>query len=236
MSLISAEVAKVGLNAYITMKISFANTLANICEAIPGTDVDAITGAIGVDRRISPHYLKGGLAYGGTCFPRDTRAFVAIAEQCGVEAELMRATEQVNARQHAHLAGVVLDRLGDDRRVSILGVAFKADTPVVEASPAMSLIQTLVDAGVAVTVYDPLALEAARAVFADAIGYATSAEECLASAPVSVVTLEAAEYRRAAEGFAPAGPLIIIDCWRMLDLAALHARVTCVGLGRAPQG
>src|SRR5206468_248959 len=78
MSIESAEVAKVALNAYITVKISFANTLANICERIPGTDVDTITRAIGADKRISPYYFRGGLSFGGTCFPRDTRAFIHI--------------------------------------------------------------------------------------------------------------------------------------------------------------
>ena len=89
MSLISAEVAKVSLNAYITMKISFANTVANLCEHIPGADVDAITNAIGADKRISPYYLRGGLAFGGTCFPRDTKAFMTISRQYDLDPILL---------------------------------------------------------------------------------------------------------------------------------------------------
>ena len=95
MSLISAELAKVSLNAYITMKISFANTLANLCECIPGADVDAITQAIGADRRISPHYLRGGTAFGGSCFPRDVSAFLRLAEVQGTQAELQRITTRL---------------------------------------------------------------------------------------------------------------------------------------------
>jgi len=96
MSLISAEVAKVSLNAYITMKISFANTVANLCEKIPGADVDAITNAIGEDRRISPHYLRGGLAFGGTGFPEITKLFMTILPDLGIDPVLISAVDDVN--------------------------------------------------------------------------------------------------------------------------------------------
>lgn len=234
MPIISAEVAKVSLNAYITMKISFANTLANICEKIPGADVDAITNAIGVDRRISPYYLKGGLAYGGACFPRDTKAFITIARQFGNDAELIKATERVNEYQNRHLAGLVLSHMSDDKSVSVLGLAFKTNTPVVDESPAVRLIQELVNEDIDVTVFDPLALESTHAVFDDEIAYANSTEECLSSSSVCVITLQDTEYKRVAESFIPEKSLTIIDCWRVLDPAKLHERITYIGLGRAP--
>lgn len=234
MTIISAEVAKVSLNAYITMKISYANTLANICEKIPGADVDAITNAIGVDKRISPYYLKGGLAYGGTCFPRDTKAFITIARQFGNDAELIRATERVNDEQNRHLVELVMRHMTDEKRVSVLGLAFKTNTPVVEESPAIKLIQDLVNEDIDVTVYDPLALESAHAVFDDEITYATSTEESLSRSSVCVITLQDAEYKEVAENFTPEKPLTIIDCWRVLDPAKLHERITYVGIGRAP--
>ena len=236
MPIISAEVAKVSLNAYITMKISFANTLANICEKIPGADVDAITNAIGVDKRISPYYLKGGLAYGGTCFPRDTKAFITIARQFGDEAELIKATERVNEHQNRHLADLVVRHMSDEKSVSVLGLAFKTNTPVVEESPAIRLIQELVNDDIDVTVYDPLALESTHAVFDDEITYASSAEECLSRSSVCVITLQDAEYRRVVESFIPDKPLTIIDCWRVLDPAKLHERITYIAVGRAPVG
>ena len=108
MSLISAEVAKVCLNVYITFKISIANSIANLCEAIPGADVDAITSAIGADRRISPHYFRGGLSFGGTCFPRDTHAYKAIAAKHNVQADMILAATRVNEYQDRHLAGMGL--------------------------------------------------------------------------------------------------------------------------------
>lgn len=232
MSLISAEVAKVSLNAYITMKISFANTVANLCERIPGADVDAITDAIGADRRISPYYLRGGLAFGGTCFPRDTKAFMTISRQYGLDPMLLDSVERVNVEQNKHLAALVRSLLTHEKKISVLGVAFKDNTPVIEQSPAISLIQELVMDDVDVTIFDPLAMEAAATVFDDEISYAASVEDCLKSSPVCVLTVPSKTYRAAVEAFSPEGPLVMIDCWRQLDGSALDDNISIIGLGR----
>lgn len=233
MSLISAEVAKVSLNAYITMKISFANTVANLCEQIPGADVDAITTSIGEDKRISPHYLRGGLAFGGTCFPRDTRAFMTISRQYGIDPVLIAAVEEVNVRQNSHLAQLVARQLTEEKKVSVLGLAFKDKTPVVEASPAVTLIQDLVIDDVDVTVFDPLAMESVKTIFDDEITYAGSIEECIRSSPVCVLTLMSCDYKEAIEAFKPEAPLLVIDCWRQIDTRQVDKSVTVVALGRA---
>jgi UDPglucose 6-dehydrogenase len=235
MSIISAEVAKVSLNAYVTMKISFANTIANLCERIPGADVDAITASIGQDRRISPHYLKGGLAFGGTCFPRDTRAFMTISRQLGVDPILLSAVEDVNNQQNKYLAELVRENLGPEKKVSVLGLAFKDRTPVVEASPAISLIQELVIDDADVTAFDPLAMESVKTIFDDEISYAASIEDCLLSSPVCVITLISAEYQKAVESLKPNGPLLIIDCWRQLDPEGVGENIRIIGIGRSAQ-
>lgn len=232
MSLISAEVAKVSLNAYITMKISFANTVANLCERIPGADVDAITNAIGADKRISPFYLRGGLAFGGTCFPRDTKAFMTISRQYDLDPILLDSVERVNVVQNKHLAELVASYLTAEKKVSILGVAFKDKTPVIEASPAIALIQELVIEDVDVTIFDPLATESARAVFDDEISYAHTMEDCLKSSPVCVLTLISKEYKNAVENFAPEYDLTVIDCWRQIDSTKLHKNINLLALGR----
>lgn len=232
MSLISAEVAKVSLNAYITMKISFANMVANLCERIPGADVDAITNAIGVDKRISPYYLRGGLAFGGTCFPRDTKAFMTISRQYDLDPILIQSVEKVNNEQNRHLAALVKSFLTNDNKISVLGVAFKDKTPVIEQSPAIHLIQELVIEDVDVTIYDPLAMESARTVFDDEISYSHSIEDCLKSAPVCVLTLMSKEYKTALESFAPESSFTVIDCWRQLDEEKLHKNIRVVALGR----
>lgn len=233
MSIISGEVAKVSLNAYITMKISFANTVANLCERIEGTDVDAITNAIGADRRISPYYLRGGLAFGGTCFPRDTKAFMTISRQYDLDPILLAAVESVNVEQNKHLASVVKKHLAEEKKVSVVGIAFKDKTPVTEASPAVNLIQELVIDDVDVTIFDPLAMENAHAIFDDEISYANSIEECLASSPVCVVTLMSNEYKEAIENYVPEKPLTIVDCWRQIDTEKVSSNVKVVAVGRA---
>lgn len=232
MSIISGEVAKVSLNAYITMKISFANTVANLCERIPGADVDAITTAIGADKRISPFYLKGGLAFGGTCFPRDTKAFNTIARNSGLDSDLIASVERVNDEQNRHLVKIVSRYLSSEKKVSILGVAFKDKTPVIEASPAIVLIQELVTEDVDVTIYDPLGMQSAQTVFDDEISYANSVQECLESSPVCVLTLMSKEYKQAVESFVPEKQLTVIDCWRQLDHTKLHENIKIVAIGR----
>jgi UDPglucose 6-dehydrogenase len=234
MSIISAEIAKVCLNAYITTKISFANSIANLCERIPGADVDAITQAIGADRRISPYYFQGGLSFGGTCFPRDTRAYMTMAARYGVQAEIIHAVDQVNKYQDQHLAEIVLRELDSvaNKTVGILGLAFTANTPVVTESPAIKLIAELIKRDVHVVAYDPLAIDNARTVFGSAVEYVHTAESCLAQAGLAVVTLRNGELKRAVEGFTPQGPLTVIDCWRLIDRQRLPDRVRLVMLGR----
>jgi len=235
MSIISAEVAKMSLNAFITMKISFANTIANLCEHIPGADVDAVTTAIGDDKRISPYYLRGGLAFGGTCFPRDTKAFMTISRQYGIDPALMAAVEDVNNRQNIHLARLVMANLSDEKKVSLLGLAFKDKTAVVEASPAISLIHELVINDIDVTVFDPLAQDVVNTIFGDEIAYASSIEEALKSAPVCVVTLMSWEYKTAIERFRPETPLLVIDCWRQINTSKIDRNISVIAAGRTKE-
>lgn len=139
MSIVSAEIAKISLNSFITMKISFANQLMNICQEIPNADIDDITNAMGCDRRISPHYLKGGLAYGGPCFPRDNRAFIKFANDYNSGATLAKETDWINYLQHVKLAEFILKHTTEKDFICILGVSYKPDTPVIEESPSLAV-------------------------------------------------------------------------------------------------
>jgi UDPglucose 6-dehydrogenase len=236
MSLISGEIAKVSLNAYITMKISFANTLANLCENIPGADVDAITSTIGRDRRISPHYFKGGLAFGGNCFPRDTRAFRAFAKAQGNPAEIISACDRVNDFQDQHLVAKTLQVLGTldgPKTVGILGLAFKPKTFVITESPAIKLIRELIKHNVHVVAYDPLATDNAKILFGDQVQYVSSAEQCMNLSNLWLVTQPAKEFKTAIETAQPDRPVTVLDCWRILDATKLSSLVKCVPMGRA---
>jgi len=234
MSITNAELVKVCLNAYITTKISFVNSLANLCEKIPGADVDAITKAIGADRRISPYYFQGGLAFGGTCFPRDARAYITVADKFGVQADIIHAVESVNQYQNQHLVETVLQELEtcENKTVGVFGLAFTVNTPVIVESPAIKLIAELLKHDIRVVAYDPLAIDNARNIFGSAVEYVESAEACLEQAGLAVLTLRNAEIKKAVESFAPAQPLTVVDCWRMIDTARLDKQIGYIALGR----
>lgn len=232
MSIISAEITKISLNSYVTMKISFANTLASLCERIPGADVDAITRALGADKRISPHYLKGGLGFGGACFPRDNRAFAAFAEKYGGQSILAKATDTVNHLQTDGLVRRVLQFVTEKDTVGVLGLAYKPNTPVIEESPALRLIQELLKKDIKVIAYDPLAMEGTRAVLGDTIAYASSAKDCLAKASVCVIATPWDQFKLLDEDWIVHNTTTIIDCWRVVDPARFSGRVRYVAMGR----
>ena len=147
MSLVNAELTKIAVNTYVTMKISYANALADMCERLPGADVEAVTDALGLDTRIGRKYLRGAIAYGGPCFPRDNKAFGVLARDLGAEPLLAEATDAVNVAQTDRLARVVQSRLEPGSAVGILGLAYKPYTGVIEESPGVSLARLLGNAG-----------------------------------------------------------------------------------------
>jgi UDPglucose 6-dehydrogenase len=234
MSLVSAEIAKVCLNAYITVKIGFANSVANICEKIPGADVDLITTAIGADRRISPYYFRGGMSFGGTCFPRDTRAYISLAERIDMQANIVRAANDVNIYQDTHLKHVVLrevDAIGA-KTVGLVGLAFTSNTPVATDSPAVKLIPHLLERDLRVVCFDALANSNVRNIFGSAVEYVDSAIDCLEAADVSVFTLRDSLLKRIAEDFCPQRPICLIDGWRFIDQNRLSDLVRYVPIGK----
>ena len=233
MSLISSEITKISLNSYITMKISYANTLANICEAIPNANIDDITMALGADKRIAPYYLKGGLSYGGPCFPRDNRAFAAFAKKYGIDAKLARTTDEVNEFQIKHLADLVLKYIPNgNSAVSVLGLSYKPNTPVIEESPAVKLIEELLKKDKEIIAYDPLAMEYIRAHFGDNIFYASTIKDCISKSSVWIITTPNDEFKSINSSHIIQNPTIIIDCWRIFDPSKFDDRVKYVAIGK----
>lgn len=232
MNLVNAETAKIALNAYVTMKISFANFIAEISEALPGGDAQAVLTALGQDSRIGGKYLKGALGYGGPCFPRDNAAIASLARQLGVQSELALATDTVNRRQAARLSAQVVRQLPPGGRVTILGLAYKPDTPVVEQSQGLMLAADLAARGIAVTVFDPLALEAAHAVLGEGVCYTATLEEAVAEASVIVIATPDPAFRLLPALLQRcAGAPVVFDCWRLLAGMPVPARVIGIGLG-----
>jgi UDPglucose 6-dehydrogenase len=234
MSIISAEIAKVSLNAYITLKISFANSIANLCEKVPSADVDAITTAIGADRRISPYYFKGGLSFGGTCFPRDTHAFITFSEKQGIPADLIRAVEQINNFQNLHLIEIVKTEIQnlENRTIGVIGLGFTSNTPVIIESPALKLIDALEDLDIRIIVFDSFALDNTRAVYGSKLQYTDSVIQCLQEAGLVVITQQNNKIKSILESYKPTSQLYIVDCWRILDTSKLNENIVYVPLGR----
>lgn len=216
MSIISAEITKISLNSYITMKISFANTLANLCERIPGSEIDKITKAIGSDKRVSPYYLKGGLAYGGPCFPRDNRAFAAFAEKYNYDAILAKATDSVNQFQIEHIVKLVLNSIPVDKNVNIgiLGLAYKPNTPVIEESPAIKIIQELLKNDLRIIAYDPLAHNYANTLFGYKVLFVSNIKDCFFNSNIIFITHSTEETKAISDDYIINKPTTIIDPWR----------------------
>jgi len=238
MNWINAEVAKIAVNTFVTTKITFANMLARICERLPGADVDIVTSALGLDARIGKKYLRGGLSYGGPCFPRDNVALSHLALKVGSSAGLAQATDKFNREQVSGLASRVLAWLGGRGSVGILGLTYKPETNVVEESPGLALAEKLAEMRIDVTVYDPSGTAAAGALLGDKVRFAGSAEQCVRNRSLVLITTPWKEFRRLKPEWFDVGTsrAVLVDCWRLLDPAAFADRVEYVVLGLGPGG
>lgn len=211
-----AELAKISLNTYITMKISYANMIGMIADAMD-IRVDAVTNIIGSDSRVGKKYLRAGGSYGGPCFPRDNRALARAAELVGIETHLPQATDRTNTQQIHEAVRRVLKEMENDTesKVGIFGVSYKPDTDVVEEAMGVRLAHLLKEKGISLVVYDPHALHSARKIFGDTVAYAESIEDLLGQSRVIVITNP---YKELASRM-PAELLtgkVIIDPWRVM--------------------
>ncbi len=232
MNLINAEITKISVNSYVTTKISFANTLAELCENLPGADVAVVTEALGKDSRIGSKYLSGALGYGGPCFPRDNIAFSVLAEKLGVVADLLRATDAVNKHQIRRVVHKVREAVGEGS-VAVLGLAYKPHTPVIDESQGVMIARDLALDGHRVTVFDPLAMENARHVLGYGVHYATSIEDAVRDADTVIVTTPDPSFAGLAHTLAGRTGVTIIDCWRSFPDRAEGIHLVQVGRGRA---
>ena len=237
MSLVNAEVCKIAVNTFVTTKISYANMLSELCDHLPGSDVDAITAALGADTRIGPKYLKGGVAYGGPCFPRDNKAFAALARSFGVPCDIADATDQINDHQVARLAGAVSATAPRGGRIAILGLSYKTGTGVFEKSQGFALARVLVTEGYRVILADPASASSAAGALGDGVEVAADFAQAVAGADAAVITTPWPEIREVpGSAFMRAsGPIPVIDPWGHLKGTPLATivRVTFLGRGGA---
>lgn len=230
MNFVNAELTKLSVNTFVTTKISYANMLAQVCETLPGADVDVVTAALGCDSRIGPKYLRGALGYGGPCFPRDSVAFSALAKANGAPALLAEATDAMNRRQVPRLAEIILSHLPEGGTAGILGLSYKPDTPVVEESQGLGLARALLARGIPVVAYDPAAMENAGDYLAGRVKFAQSAVDCAADADVLAITTAWPQFRSLRPSDLKPGATVL-DCWRLFTDHALGSGLTLLHLG-----
>ena len=228
MTLENAELAKISVNAYVTTKITFANMLAEMCQRIPGGDVDVVTGALGMDTRIGRKYLAGGLGYGGPCFPRDNVALGFMASALNVPGDLPTVIDRLNRSLSERVAQLFRAYVSRESTVAVLGLSYKPHSHVVEESAALALMHYCLKHGVRVVGYDPLARQTAsdelkgRAVVLD------TARDCLDQADVILIATPDPEFSAlTADDFTDGSrQVVVIDFWR--QLSARLANQPCI--------
>ncbi len=231
MNIINAEITKIALNTYITTKISYANMLAELCENLPGADVDAVTNALGCDSRIGRKYLTGGTAYGGPCFPRDNWALTAAAKKAHVKLYLPGVTDKINFQQIKRIVKIVRRNIPKRANVTILGLAYRPDTDVVDESTGMRLTLELLHFNYKITLYDPLALVNARKKLENRVTYAGNIKDSLEKARGIILTTPWPEFAKINPNLLNHQSLFILDCWRIMKNIKFPDSVKYYALG-----
>jgi len=233
----SAEMIKLASNAFLATKISFVNEIANVCERI-GADVEEVARGMGMDTRIGSSFLRPGIGYGGSCFPKDVTALKQLAGNTGYSFQLLASVIEVNELQKRRVIGKLEERLGDlrDRRICLLGLAFKPHTDDMREASSIVLAARLVAEGASVVAFDPVAAQRARGVLPAQVEIAGSLEAAVHEADAVVIVTEWPEFRAVLdEGVRSAmrRPLIV-DGRNLLDPdEAVAAGFTYVPIGRA---
>ena len=196
-TLSTAELIKYASNSLLATKISFINTIANICEKIPEADVTVVAKAVGMDKRIGPLFLNAGLGYGGSCFPKDVKALIACSKAYGYEPKILESVEEVNETQSLKAVEFCKEQLFslEGKKIAILGLAFKPDTDDMREARVIPIINQLLKEGANVSVYDPVAIPVAQKIFKNQVQFASSTIDCLTNADAAILVTEWEEFK-----------------------------------------
>ena len=231
----SAEMIKLASNAFLATKISFINEIANVCEEV-GADVVEVARGMGLDQRIGPSFLRAGIGWGGSCFPKDTIALKQLAGNSGYHFQLLTAVIEVNELQKRRVIGKLTKHLGSlvGKRIALLGLAFKPDTDDMREASSLVLVARLQGEGAQVAAYDPVAEDPARELL-PTVEFCDSAPSALAGADAAILVTEWPEFRELDWGEIAktmATPLVV-DGRNFLDPATVRAAgLAYEGIGR----
>ncbi len=198
MDIKSAEMTKYAANAFLATKISFANEMANISEKV-GANADLVRIGMSSDKRIGNQFLFHGLGYGGSCFPKDVQALIKTASDFGIDSDLLKATHKVNVNQRKNFVNKILKHYNNDiknKTFAVWGLSFKPRTNDMRESPAITIINMLLDKGAKIKAYDPKAMETAKVIFGDKIIYSSNSYEALENADALILITEWNEFKR----------------------------------------
>ncbi|MEI8390315.1 MAG: UDP-glucose/GDP-mannose dehydrogenase family protein [bacterium] len=194
----SAEMSKYAANSFLATKISFINELANICEEI-GADIEQVRIGMSSDRRIGSQFLFPGLGYGGSCFPKDVKALIKVANDSGVPSKILEAADNINKQQREIFTDKIFKYFGGDlkgKTFALWGLAFKPRTNDMREAPAFTIIQRLKDAGANIQAYDPKAMDEAKKIIGNSVEYAQNSYDALSNADALILVTEWNEFRR----------------------------------------
>ena len=231
----TAEMIKYANNSFLATKISFINQLSNICQKIPGANIDDIAKTIGLDPRIGKLFLNAGPGYGGSCLPKDMKALIKFAKIAGVKPTLLNAVEDVNTKQLEEVISIAKKKLGilESKKITILGTSFKPNTDDIRDSIAIELIKKFLKRKVRVTVHDPRAIENTKNVFKNKIDYAKSISDAILGSQCVIIMTQWKQYEKLTNNdFKQMKKKLIIDCRRMLAEKQLDADYYAIGLGK----
>lgn len=193
----SAELIKHAANSFLALKISYINAIANVCEAA-GANVQEVAHGIGLDERIGRRFLNAGIGFGGSCFPKDLSAFIKIAEQIGYDFKLLKEVQRINSDQMDRFVKKITDTLWvlKDKKIGVLGLAFKQNTDDVRSSPALDLCHRLIKDGATLRVHDPKAMDKAKALLPANVTYVDDMNAVAEGCDALVVATEWEEFKQ----------------------------------------
>lgn len=196
----AAELIKHASNSFLAMKISYINMVADLCEKV-GADISEVADGMGFDKRIGRSFLNAGLGYGGSCFPKDVKAFVKIAEDNGVDFSLLKEVEKINQKRRYKVIELIEDILwiNKDKNIAIWGLAFKPDTDDIREAPSIDIVKALSQAGANLRLYDPKAIENYKQIFPESenIRYVEDKYDAVKDADILVIVTEWKEFKEA---------------------------------------
>ncbi len=192
----TAELIKYASNSFLSVKISFINEMSNLCEKV-GADVQMVAKGMGLDHRIGPKFLHTGPGYGGSCFPKDTRALLTIAEDHNTELGIVKSAVEANERQKRLMVEKIREGMGlvTGKTIAILGLSFKPNTNDMREAPSIFIIENLLKEGARIKVFDPVSINDSMKIFNNKIKYANGSYDCVKGADAVVIVTEWNEFR-----------------------------------------